>query len=160
MRIPIVQSLVLGLLASCSHEVDVAFVCDPPGAVIYEEGVGLVGTCPVMEKLHDWDITVQNDTVVTRPINVIWPSGVSLLVPPRVLPISEDGVAAIAFSRPVDQPYLEEDRKAGRAFQRKVLPPEVKYASFNKDADNFVKLNRAITCIIDNIKMSSDAICP
>ena len=53
MKGSILLLLGLSVLSACAYdkEVGVTYTCEPSGAVIYEEGIGRVGVCPVILKL-------------------------------------------------------------------------------------------------------------
>jgi hypothetical protein len=149
------------ILSACSHEIDLAYYCMPSGATIYEEGIGIVGICPVTLKYNSYDIKVSKDVLYTNKIHVIWASGASILVPPMAVDIPPDRKASLTFTRPENFPNYEKDRNFSANFEEGVLTPAVKYVvSPNQDADIFDTINKSVSCAFDGVIRAVGAQCP
>lgn len=145
--------LALCALSACSsHEVSLAYYCEPSGAAVFEEGMGQVGTCPVTLKYNSHDIAISDGEIHTRKVKVVWASGATVLMPPTVVPIREDDTASITFTRPAEYPRSEKDQQASEAYEASLMPESVKYVvSPNQDRDGFAALNNDVTCAWDEL---------
>ena len=156
--------IILGLcaLSACApHEIDLAYYCEPSGATIYEEGMGMVGACPVTLKYNPYDVAVSHGQIHTNNIKVVWASGASLLVPATGVDIRADGKASLTFSRPADFSNSEKDQKVSRAFESRLETPGIKYVvSPHQTGDAFGTLNQSVGCAFDGLIHAVYAQCP
>lgn len=149
------------LLLGCSHQVTVNYYCDPSGATIYEEGVGKLGTCPVVLKYSSFDKVIQDDILYTDKIRVVWESGASLLVQPTALSISPEHMTSVMFVRPRDFPSFNLDLKASTTYEESLMTPKIQYiVSPHQDEDLLDTLNRNIGCMFAGLVRSVGAVCP
>ena len=157
-------SAVFGLciLSACAQEVDVAYYCEPSGAKIYQEGLaGGVGTCPMTAKYSMNGANVKDGQLHTNKLNVVWPSGASLLVRPMTLDIPPDYKTSLTFTRPADFPGENKDQAFSTTFDESLRTPEVKYVvSSHQNKDFFDALNRNTSCLFTFLIQSVDAQCP
>lgn len=163
MKGSILLLLGLSVLSACAYdkEVGVTYTCEPSGAVIYEEGIGRVGVCPVILKYNPNDVKIGGGRLNTHKISVVWASGASLLVSPMSVEIPSDGMASLNFMRPQDFPDYEKDRKFSASFEGGVPTPVEKFVvSPNQDKDLFASLNRNVSCAIGSLIVSLDTRCP
>jgi hypothetical protein len=153
--------LCAGMLSGCSHEVSLAYTCDPSGAMIYQEDLGQVGPCPVTLKYNSQDIAIKDGLVYTKKLLVVWNSGVSLLVPPRAVEINADGTARMVFTRPPEMSDYDKDQRYSVRFESDLhTPGEKLVTSPHQDRDIFATLDRSVTCAFDSLSGSIYAHCP
>jgi len=153
MKNSLVCILSICALSACStHEIDLAYYCEPSGAVVFEEGMGEVGTCPVTLKYNNHDVAISDGAIHTQKVKVIWASGATVLMPPTTVPLRADGKASVTFMRPPDYPRAEKDQQASIAYESSLMPEAVKYVvSPNQDSDGFAALDNGVTCAWDEL---------
>lgn len=149
----------LCMLSACAQEVDVTYNCVPAGATVYQENIGLVGTCPITLKYNVHDIKISGGTLTTDKIRVVWISGTSMMVPPTVLDVSDDH-ATMTFVHPEGTPDYDKDERFAESYDTSLTPPGEKYIStVDQRQDIFDAYNNSFTCAFHNLIQSVDTEC-
>jgi hypothetical protein len=134
-------------LSACADRVEVTYNCDPQGATIYEEGVGLVGTCPVVAEYSPYDVKVSGGKVYTDRMRVVWVSGASMMVPATAISLSSDNRAVVNFVHPPNTIDSARDERFAAAYDVSLTPPGEKYiVSVGQSKNIFDAYNTGFTC--------------
>jgi len=100
------------MLAGCGHQMTLTYICEPAGAVLFENGQYL-GRCPGSYIYVVTDQHRVEGAVRTPPLMARWPSGASASVTGITVPLARGYAQNFTFVRPTDVAGAELDYQVG-----------------------------------------------
>lgn len=104
-------------LSACANVVSVSYVCDPPGAQLYEEyskPARNLGTCPTTVTYDVPDEKKAQGFILVRGVTAVWASGASQASPSSKVDLQDGYATNVEIKRPGDVPGYEDDVRYGR----------------------------------------------
>ena len=148
-------------LTACAHDVDVSYNCTPLGAEIYQEGIGSLGTCPMIVKYSSQDIAVQDNQLHIPKTKVIWASNTTLLIDEQVVDIPRNNSVVVTFIRPTTLYGTRQDTQYAAIYGERLVRPEIRYVtSPEQNRSFFAALNADAACGLGSLFDAAYAQCP
>jgi hypothetical protein len=121
-------------LSSCANALQVSYICDPPGAELYEEYTQIprkLGTCPVTVTYDVTEAQKQQGYILLRSVTAKWVSGASRSLPSIKADLQNGYSKDVEITRPQDVPGYENDARYGRDLERTQMLEEQQQRSNN-----------------------------
>lgn len=137
----------------------VTYDCSPSGALVYQQGYGELGRCPVTVKYNTDDSMVKDGMLHLNAVKAVWVSGATLILPPTSVSV-ENHYASFNIMRPPE--FLDETRDEDYSIsytQSFPTPHDVYIVSPYQDKNVFNSFNSATTCFWYGIIQNVYAVC-